>query len=161
MTLLSVKELSVSFRVPGGQVDAVKGVSFDIEKGETLALVGESGSGKSVSALSVLQLLPYPTASHPSGSITFDGTEMVGADAQTLFEVRGNKVSMIFQEPLTSLNPLHNIERQIGEVLELHQGQFPAGKSHYFIHADKLAAGAYLLRLQTEAGLQSQRIVVK
>jgi microcin C transport system ATP-binding protein len=122
MSLLSVKDLCVNFRVPGGEVEAVKGISFDIEKGETLALVGESGSGKSVSALSVLQLLPYPTASHPSGSITFNGTEMVGADAKTLFEVRGDKVSMIFQEPLTSLNPLHDIERQIGETLELHKG---------------------------------------
>jgi microcin C transport system ATP-binding protein len=122
MSLLQVKDLSVSFNVPGGEVEAVKHISFDINKGETVALVGESGSGKSVSALSVLQLLPYPTASHPSGSIRFEGTELIGADAQTLFEVRGDRVSMIFQEPLTSLNPLHNIERQIGEMLELHKG---------------------------------------
>jgi len=122
MSLLKVEDLSVSFHVPGGDVEAVKHISFDINKGETVALVGESGSGKSVSALSVLQLLPYPTASHPSGSIKFEGTELIGADAKTLFEVRGDRVSMIFQEPLTSLNPLHNIERQIGETLELHKG---------------------------------------
>jgi len=122
MSLLQVNDLSVSFRVPGGDVAAVKGVSFGIEKGETLALVGESGSGKSISALSVLQLLPYPTAQHPSGSIRFRGTELVGADKQTLFDVRGDKISMIFQEPLTSLNPLHSIEKQIAEVLQLHNG---------------------------------------
>jgi len=122
MSLLKVKDLSVNFHVPEGKVEAVKQISFEIEKGKTLALVGESGSGKSVSALSVLQLLPYPTATHPSGSITFEGVELVGADAKTLFDVRGNRVSMIFQEPLTSLNPLHDIERQIGEMLELHKG---------------------------------------
>ncbi|WP_417823423.1 ABC transporter ATP-binding protein, partial [Thalassospira lucentensis] len=87
-----------------------------------MALVGESGSGKSVTALSILQLLPYPRATHPSGSITFDGTEMVGADERTLRQIRGNRISMIFQEPMTSLNPLHNIEKQIGEVLLLHKG---------------------------------------
>jgi microcin C transport system ATP-binding protein len=121
--LLSVTDLRVAFRAPGGTVPAVKGVSFAIAKGETLALVGESGSGKSVTALSILQLLPYPMACHPAGSsIRFNGVEMVGADERTLRGVRGNRVAMIFQEPMTSLNPLHSIERQINETLFLHKG---------------------------------------
>jgi microcin C transport system ATP-binding protein len=122
MSLLEVKDLSVHFRAEGGIVEAVRHVSFSIGKGETLALVGESGSGKSVSALSVLQLLPYPTAFHPTGSIRFEGEELVGADEKTLRRIRGNRISMIFQEPLTSLNPLHTVEKQIGEVLALHKG---------------------------------------
>ena len=120
--LLSVRDLSVTFDVPGGAVEAVKGVSFDIPAGETLALVGESGSGKSVTALSVLQLLPYPTARHPSGSIRFKGQEIVGVKAETLRRVRGDRISMIFQEPMTSLNPLHTVEKQISETLFLHKG---------------------------------------
>ncbi len=120
--LLSVRDLSVTFDVPGGAVEAVKGVSFDIPAGETLALVGESGSGKSVTALSVLQLLPYPTARHPSGSIRFKGQEIVGVKAETLRRVRGDRISMIFQEPMTSLNPLHSVEKQISETLFLHKG---------------------------------------
>ncbi len=121
--LLSVTDLRVAFRAPGGAVPAVKGVSFAIAKGETLALVGESGSGKSVTALSILQLLPYPMAHHPAGSsIRFNGVEMIGADERTLRGVRGNRVAMIFQEPMTSLNPLHSIERQINETLFLHKG---------------------------------------
>ncbi|MEX2648968.1 MAG: ABC transporter ATP-binding protein [Alphaproteobacteria bacterium] len=122
MSLLEVRDLSVRFRVEGRALDAVKGATFDLDRGETLALVGESGSGKTVTALSILQLLPYPAASHPSGSIRFDGTEMVGAPEATLRRVRGNRVGMVFQEPMTSLNPLHAIERQIGEVLTLHRG---------------------------------------
>ena len=120
--LLSVRDLSVTFDVPGGAVEAVKGVSFDIPAGETLALVGESGSGKSATALSVLQLLPYPTAHHPSGSIQFKGQEIVGVKAETLRRVRGDRISMIFQEPMTSLNPLHSVEKQISETLFLHKG---------------------------------------
>jgi len=120
--LLSVRDLSVTFDVPGGAVEAVKSVSFDIPAGETLALVGESGSGKSVTALSVLQLLPYPTARHPSGSIRFKGQEIVGVKAETLRRVRGDRISMIFQEPMTSLNPLHSVEKQISETLFLHKG---------------------------------------
>ncbi len=116
--LLDVSNLAVRF----GPVDAVRGVSFHMQRGETLALVGESGSGKSVTAMSILQLLPYPRASHPAGSILFDGQEMVGADERTLRKIRGNRISMIFQEPMTSLNPLHNVEKQIGEVLLLHKG---------------------------------------
>lgn len=122
MSLLEVKDLAVSFRAEGRVSEAVRGVSFNIEEGETLALVGESGSGKSVTALSVLQLLPYPTAFHPTGSVRFGGQELMGADEKTMREVRGNRISMIFQEPQTSLNPLHNIEKQIGEALALHKG---------------------------------------
>ncbi|MBO6783401.1 MAG: ABC transporter ATP-binding protein [Alphaproteobacteria bacterium] len=120
--LLKVDNLSVDFSTPGGVMHAVKGVSFEVAKGETLALVGESGSGKSVSALSILQLLPYPVARHPGGSITFEGTELLGAPDATLRSIRGNDIAMIFQEPMTSLNPLHNIEKQINEVLFVHKG---------------------------------------
>ncbi len=120
--LLEVKDLSVAFHSGGRATLAVDQVSFSIEKGGTLALVGESGSGKSVSALSILKLLPYPSASHPSGSVLFKGRELLDADERDLREVRGNDITMIFQEPMTSLNPLHNVERQIGEILELHKG---------------------------------------
>ncbi|MEE8516174.1 MAG: ABC transporter ATP-binding protein [Alphaproteobacteria bacterium] len=120
--LVSIRDLAVTFRTPGGDVEAVKGISFDIRKGETVALVGESGSGKSVTALSILQLLPYPTASHPKGSILVDGNEMIGAPQNQVRRVRGNHISMIFQEPMTSLNPLHNIEKQVNEILFLHKG---------------------------------------
>ena len=125
--LLTVRDLQVEFGVPGaGSVPAVRGVSFDIARGETVALVGESGSGKSVTALSILQLLPYPQAHHPGGSITFAGAELVGADDKALRHVRGNRISMVFQEPMTSLNPLHTIEKQVGEVLGIHKGMAPA-----------------------------------
>ncbi|PBB33397.1 MULTISPECIES: ABC transporter ATP-binding protein [unclassified Mesorhizobium] len=120
--LLSVRDLSVAFAQGGKQSIAVDHVSFEIGKGETVALVGESGSGKSVSALSVLKLLPYPSASHPSGKILFHGADLLHANERTLRGVRGNKITMIFQEPMTSLNPLHTIEQQIVEVLKLHQG---------------------------------------
>ncbi|MGN6536282.1 MAG: ABC transporter ATP-binding protein [Mesorhizobium sp.] len=120
--LLSVRNLSVAFTQGGAESLAVDHVSFDIAKGETLALVGESGSGKSVSALSVLKLLPYPPASHPSGEIRFDGKDLMALGEKDLRQVRGNKITMIFQEPMTSLNPLHTIEQQIVEVLSLHQG---------------------------------------
>jgi microcin C transport system ATP-binding protein len=115
--LLSVEDLSVRF----GTLEAVKGVSFTIDAGETVALVGESGSGKSVTALSVLKLLPYPLASHPSGTIRLEGKDLLSASEAELRAVRGNTVSMIFQEPMTSLNPVHSIERQLGEVLTLHK----------------------------------------
>ncbi|PPR60438.1 MAG: Glutathione import ATP-binding protein GsiA [Alphaproteobacteria bacterium MarineAlpha4_Bin2] len=120
--LLSVRNLAVDFNVPGGTVHAVRDVSFDIERGETLALVGESGSGKSVSALSVMQLLPYPVASHPTGSIRFAGEELIGASRNELQRIRGDRIGMIFQEPITSLNPVHTIEKQIREVLVIHKG---------------------------------------
>jgi microcin C transport system ATP-binding protein len=119
--LLEVKDLSVAFSQGQRTTLAVDKVSFSIAKGETLALVGESGSGKSVSALSILKLLPYPSASHPSGSVRFKGEELLDADEGDLRRVRGNDITMVFQEPMTSLNPLHTVERQIGEILELHQ----------------------------------------
>ena len=120
--LLEVRDLAVSFRTPDGVVEAVRGASFDIDRGDMLALVGESGSGKTVTGLSIPQLLPYGTASHPSGSIRLQGKELIGADEALLRDIRGNRVSMIFQEPMTSLNPLHSIGRQVGETLVLHQG---------------------------------------
>jgi microcin C transport system ATP-binding protein len=120
--LLAVRDLSVSFDTPGGEVQAVRHVSLDIAAGETVGLVGESGSGKSVTALSILQLLPYPAARHPSGRIRFQGQELLGASEATLRQVRGNRIAMIFQEPMTSLNPLHTIEKQINEVLFVHKG---------------------------------------
>ena len=119
--LLEVKDLSVAFRQGERVTLAVDKVSFAIDKGETLALVGESGSGKSVSALAILKLLPYPSASHPSGSVRFKGQELLDADERDLRKVRGNDITMVFQEPMTSLNPLHTVERQIGEILEVHQ----------------------------------------
>ena len=122
--LLSIRDLSVLFRQGKEETLAVDRVSFDINKGETVALVGESGSGKSVTALSVLKLLPYPAASHPSGEILFNGQDLLSAGDAELRSVRGNDVTMIFQEPMTSLNPLHSVERQISEILGLHQGLF-------------------------------------
>jgi microcin C transport system ATP-binding protein len=119
--LLKVKDLAVTFTADGRETRAVNGASFRIAGGETLALVGESGSGKSVTALSILQLLP-PSAHYPSGSILFRGEELMGASHKQMRKVRGNRISMIFQEPMTSLNPLHTIEQQVGEVLTLHRG---------------------------------------
>ncbi|WP_424971417.1 ABC transporter ATP-binding protein [Dinoroseobacter sp. S76] len=118
--VLQVRDLRVAFRQDGQLSEAVKGVSFDVASGETVALVGESGSGKSVTALSTVSLLP--DAAEVSGSITYEGTEMVGAPEADLRRVRGNDVSFIFQEPMTSLNPLHPLEKQITESLTLHQG---------------------------------------
>src|ERR1700712_779314 len=120
--LLSVRNLSVAFHQGGRTTTAVDSISFDIAKGEVLALVGESGSGKSVSANSILRLLPYPSASHPSGEVLFKGKDLLKASDNELRAVRGNDITMIFQEPMTSLNPLHSIEKQIGEILALHQG---------------------------------------
>jgi microcin C transport system ATP-binding protein len=131
--LLEVKDLSVAFTQGGRTTLAVDKVSFSIAKGETLALVGESGSGKSVSALSVTKLLPYPPASHPSGEIRFKGQELLHADENALRKVRGNDITMIFQEPMTSLNPLHSVERQIGEILEVHQNLGGAARRNRII----------------------------
>ncbi len=120
--ILSIRDLSIAFGNGSREVLAVNRVSFDIRKGETMALVGESGSGKSITALSVMKLLPYPAAHHPSGSIKFQGRELLTMREQEIREVRGNDIAIIFQEPMTSLNPLHTIEKQIREILSLHQG---------------------------------------
>jgi microcin C transport system ATP-binding protein len=140
--LLSVRDLSVDFRTSESTVHAVRNVSFDIAEKETVALVGESGSGKSVTALSVLKLLPYPPAHHPSGSVRFKGQELITADEPTLRKVRGNDISMIFQEPMTSLNPLHTVERQVGEILDVHRGMSGA------------AARKRVLELLTQVGIR-------
>ncbi len=131
--LLEISNLSVAF---GSDVVA-KGLSFAMERGKTMALVGESGSGKSVTALSILRLLPYPNANHPDGRIAFDGRPILGTgdDPWRMEELRGNRIAMIFQEPMTSLNPLHTIGRQVGEVLRLHKGM------------DEKAASARVLEL--------------
>jgi len=145
MSLLEVRDLSVSFAGWRGAppVHAVKRVSFSLDRGETLALVGESGSGKSVTALSILQLLPYPAAAHsPDSSIRFAGEELVGAAPARLREVRGNRIAMVFQEPMTSLNPLHTIEKQIGETLLIHK------------HMGAAAARARTLELLRLVGLR-------
>ncbi|NPV24155.1 MULTISPECIES: ABC transporter ATP-binding protein [Bradyrhizobium] len=139
--LLSVRDLSVAFHQQGRVVTAVDRVSFDIKRGECIALVGESGSGKSVSALSVLKLLPYPVASHPSGSIRFKGRDLLPLSEGEMREIRGSDISIIFQEPMTSLNPLHTIERQIGEILQLHQS------------ISNSAARARTLELLTQVGI--------
>jgi microcin C transport system ATP-binding protein len=120
--LLSVANLSVAFSQGGKQTLAVDDVSFSLQPGETLALVGELGSGKSVTALSILKLLQYPPASHPSGRVMFMGKDLLSASEDELRAVRGNDITMVFQEPMTSLNPLHTIEKQIGEILALHKG---------------------------------------
>ncbi|HUV07476.1 MAG TPA: ABC transporter ATP-binding protein [Spirochaetia bacterium] len=119
--LLVVRDLSVSFSLDWGTIEAAKKVSFSLDRGDSLALVGESGAGKSVTALSILQLLPCPPAYHPTGSILFEGRELLGASSAVLQKIRGDRISMIFQEPITSLNPLHTVEKQVGEVLILHK----------------------------------------
>ena len=120
--LLKVEDLSVVFRQAGRETLAVDRISFDIKPRETVALVGESGSGKSVTALSVLRLLPYPAAHHPSGRILFKDRDLLTMSEHEIRDVRGNDITMVFQEPMTSLNPLHTVERQISEVLAIHQG---------------------------------------
>jgi len=162
---LHVEDLHVSFRIEGREVRAVRGVTFDLRRGETLAIVGESGSGKSVTALSVLQLLPYPQAFHPKGSIRLDGEELVGAPADRLRRVRGNRISMVFQEPMTSLNPLHTIEQQINEVLFVHKGLDRARARARTLELLRLVAladaerrlGAYPHQL---SGGQRQRVMI-
>lgn len=121
--LLKISNLSVDFKTPSGVFHAVDKAGFIIEQGKTMALVGESGSGKSVTALSIMQLLPYPMASHaPGSSIKFNGEELVGKNETFMRRIRGSQIGMIFQEPQSALNPLHTIEKQIGEILRLHQG---------------------------------------
>lgn len=124
MALLEVSHLGVGFRGADGEKDntAVDDVSFALEAGEVLGVVGESGSGKSVTALSILGLLPYPKAYHmPGSSVRFAGRELIGAPEEELRRVRGNEIAFVFQEPMSSLNPLHTIEKQIGETLRLHR----------------------------------------
>jgi microcin C transport system ATP-binding protein len=141
--LLTVRDLHVTFAVPGGAIEAVRSVSFDLDRGETLAVVGESGSGKSVTALSILQLLPYPMASHSrTSSIVFQGQELVGAPETVMRDIRGNRIAMVFQEPMTSLNPLHTIEKQLSETLYLHK------------RMDARAARARILELLRLVGLR-------
>jgi microcin C transport system ATP-binding protein len=139
-TILEVKNLTVAFPGEGRAVEAVRNVSLSIARGETLALVGESGSGKSITALSTVGLLP--DTARVSGSVDYEGTEMIGADPRKLMQVRGNDISFVFQEPMTSLNPLHTIETQIGESLALHQGVTPR-------HARRR-----IVELLTEVGLR-------
>ena len=143
--LININDLSVSFGDNLSAIQAVSNVSFRIERGETLALVGESGSGKSVTALSIMQLLPYPTAFHPSGSIRFLDEEIIGAPSSLMQEIRGNRIAIIFQEPLTSLNPLHTIEKQIGETLLLHK------------KLDRSATRSRIIELLSEVGLPNAR----
>ncbi len=119
---LSVRDLSIAFRSGGRETLAVDRISFDIVKGECMALVGESGSGKSATALSILRLLPYPAAHHPSGNINFHGRDLLKLPEREIRQVRGDDITIVFQEPMTSLNPLHTIEKQIGEILLLHRG---------------------------------------
>ncbi|OAP36238.1 ABC transporter ATP-binding protein [Sinorhizobium americanum] len=164
-TLLSVRDLSIAFHQGGDTSIAVDHISFDIKRGETVALVGESGSGKSVSANSILKLLPYPAASHPSGEILFNGKDLLKASDAELRHVRGNDITMIFQEPMTSLNPLHTIEQQIGEILELHQDlKGPAARartlellSQVGIREAEKRLGAYPHQL---SGGQRQRVMI-
>ena len=120
-TIIKVKNLSIDFNSGGLISHAVKNISFDIKSGETVALVGESGSGKTVSALSIMRLLPQ-AASLPSGNIWFNHRDILELDDKKVRQIRGNEISMIFQEPMTSLNPLHTIEKQINEILFLHRG---------------------------------------
>jgi microcin C transport system ATP-binding protein len=121
-TLLRARNLHVAFGTGERQTLAVKGIDFHINRGETVAIVGESGSGKTVSALSILRLLQYPAASHPQGEIFFDGVDLLKASNDTLRNIRGRRISIIFQEPMTSLNPLHTIEKQVSEILRVHRG---------------------------------------
>ena len=159
--LLNVKDLSVAF----GKNVAVNHVSFSLKKGETLALVGESGSGKSVSALSILKLLAYPAASHPSGEILFNGENLLDADEADLRRVRGRNITMFFQEPMTSLNPLHSVERQIGEILELHRGiKGQAARTKIVELLEKVGIREAASRLQDYphqlSGGQRQRVMI-
>jgi microcin C transport system ATP-binding protein len=166
--LLEVRDLSVAFDLGGGRRStAVDRVSFRLDRGETLALVGESGSGKSVTALSVLQLLPYPVASHPhGGSIRFAGEELLGAPEQRLRAVRGNRIAMIFQEPMTSLNPLHTIERQIGEALVIHKRLTPSAARMRIVELLRLVGMGAQAEKRLDAyphqlsGGQRQRIMI-
>lgn len=166
MTLLSVQNLSVRFGShDSGPNDVVRNISFSLEQGKTLAIVGESGSGKSVSALSIMGLLPYPMANHPSGSIKFEGEELLNRGENFLRSYRGNRIGMVFQEPMTALNPLHTIESQIAESLILHKKLTPKQAQERVIElltlvgfadgADRLDAYPHQL-----SGGQRQRVMI-
>jgi microcin C transport system ATP-binding protein len=163
--LISVEDLSVDFHGGGRITHAVRNVSFDIGKAETVALVGESGSGKTVSALSILKLLPYPSARHPSGKIKFNGENLLTLPTPALRRIRGNKISMIFQEPMTSLNPLHTIEQQVGEVLKIHRGLSDrAARARVLDLLEKVGIDDPVGRLQSYphqlSGGQRQRVMI-
>ena len=163
--LVEVRDLSICFRSRTGESLAVDKVSFEIRKGETVALVGESGSGKSVTALSILKLLPYPTAHHPCGQVIFKGRDLMPLPEPEMRKVRGNDISIIFQEPMTSLNPLHTIEKQISEILLLHKGLTGAAArkrviellGHVGIPDPETRLGSYPHQL---SGGQRQRVMI-
>ena len=166
--LLDIRNLSVTFAGRGRAppVEAVRGATFSLDRGETLALVGESGSGKSVTALSILQLLPYPLAAHGSkSSIRFAGEELVGAGPEVLRRVRGDRIAIVFQEPMTSLNPLHTLERQVAEILLVHQRMSPRAARERTLELLRLVGlpdaesrlGAYPHQL---SGGQRQRVMI-
>ncbi len=163
--LLTVDDLSVAFAQGGRKTLAVDHVSFTLNRGETLALVGESGSGKSVTALSILKLLQYPAASHPSGRVIFNGADLLAMEERDIRSVRGNDITMVFQEPMTSLNPLHTVEQQIGEILFLHKGlRGPAARARVVelltevgIANPETRLGAYPHQL---SGGQRQRVMI-
>ncbi|MDQ0349691.1 microcin C transport system ATP-binding protein [Ancylobacter vacuolatus] len=163
--LLSVRDLSVAFAQGGRATLAVDRVSFDVNRGETVALVGESGSGKSVTALSILKLLQYPAASHPSGEVLFQGENLLAMEEGDIRRVRGNDITMVFQEPMSSLNPLHTVEQQIAEILFLHRGmRGPAARARVIelltevgIPAPETRLGSYPHQL---SGGQRQRVMI-
>src|SRR5918999_5147689 len=163
--LVEVRNLSVEFRSGETVNRAVKNVSFTIGQRETVALVGESGSGKTASALSIMRLLPYPAAAHPTGEIYYRGKNLLAVSDDDLHEIRGGRVSIIFQEPMTSLNPLHTIEKQVGETLKLHRGMDgPAARTRVLELLHKVGVreperrlGAYPHQL---SGGQRQRVMI-
>ncbi|HSD91638.1 MAG TPA: ABC transporter ATP-binding protein [Methyloceanibacter sp.] len=163
--LISVQDLSVDFRGGGKLTHAVRNVAFDIGEAETVALVGESGSGKTVTALSILRLLPYPAASHPSGRILFEGENLLAMSPADLRKIRGNRISMIFQEPMTSLNPLHTVEQQVAEVLKIHRGMSDkAARARVLDLLEKVGIDDPKGRLQSYphqlSGGQRQRVMI-
>ncbi|SCW58565.1 ABC transporter ATP-binding protein [Ancylobacter rudongensis] len=163
--LLSIRDLSVAFAQGARSTLAVDRVSFDVNRGETVALVGESGSGKSVTALSILKLLQYPAASHPSGQVLFQGEDLLAMAEGDIRRVRGNDITMVFQEPMSSLNPLHTVEQQIAEILFLHRGmRGPAARKRVIelltevgIPEPETRLGSYPHQL---SGGQRQRVMI-
>jgi microcin C transport system ATP-binding protein len=164
-TLLRARNLHVAFGAGERQTLAVKGIDFHVNRGETVAIVGESGSGKTVSALSILGLLAYPAASHPRGEIYFDGVDLLAAPDDLLRKIRGRRISIIFQEPMTSLNPLHTIEKQVSEILRIHRGMGDAAARERMLYLLRRVGirdpesrlGAYPHQL---SGGQRQRVMI-